>query len=323
MPSPSTSLALPRYDLGAAQEQFDLEMQNRGYVSQVVLPVFEAGLTASAYPVIPLDQLIAFATAKTGARASGAGYDRGNFTFTTATYATQEYGAEEPVDDKQAAIYGGMFNVEQVATRRCVERVLNKAEQRAVTALHDTAVITQTAAASVAWSSNDTAAPLDDYFTARDTIWAATGEKPNAIVMSWKKYNDLKECAQIIDRIKSNSNYNVLRGEITAALLALAFDVEQIIVSGTVKNTAKENQTAVIGSTWTDSKVLVAKLARTNDLTEVCLGRTFHYSADGSQPLGNVESYRDETVRADIIRVRHDVQEKVMYAPCGYLITGC
>lgn len=304
-------------------EQFDLEMQKKGYIGQRVLPVFEAGLTASAYPAIPLDQLVAYATAKTGARASGAGYDRSNFTFTTASYATQEYGAEEPVDDKQAAIYGGMFNCEQVATRRCVERVLNKAEQRAVTALHDTAVITQTAAAGVAWSLKNTAEPLTDYFTARDTIYLATGHKPNAIVMSWRKYNDLKECAQVIDRIKSNSNYNILRGEITAQMLALAFDVDQIIVAGAVKNSAKEGQTAVLASAWTDSKVLVAKLATTNDLTEVCLGRTFHYSADGSAPLGNVETYRDETVRADIVRVRHDVQEKVMYATCGYLITAC
>ncbi len=105
-------------------------------------------------------------------------------------------------------------------------------------------------------------------------------------------------------------------------MIASAFDVENVLVSGTAKNSAKEGQTATIASTWTDSKVLVARIATTNDLKEPCLGRTFHWAEDGSQPLGMIESYRDETVRSDIIRVRHEVAEKVIYPAAGYIITG-
>lgn len=322
MPSPSTTLALPRYDLGQAQERFDLAMQKRGYIAQRVLPIFNTAVVADSYPVIPLDQLMAPAQGDGGKRASGAGYGRSSFTFTTASYACQEYGWEEPVDDRQARIYGGLFNAEMVATARCVEKILNYAEQRAVAALHVTTGMAGNAAANVAWSSYATAQPLTDFATARDAIWAATGEWPNAIVMSRKKFNDLRECAQIIDRIKNNANYPVLRGEINEAMMAVAFDVDQVIVSGTAKNSAKEGQTASIASTWTDGNVLVAKLATSSDLQEIALGRTFHYSADGSQPLGYVETYRDETIRADIVRVRHDVQEKIEYAKCAYLITS-
>lgn len=297
-------------------------MQRKGYIGHRVLPLFDTAVHADSYPIIPVNQLMAPA-GNDGKRASGAGYGRSSFTFTTSSYACQEYGWEEPVDDRQARIYGGMFNAEVVSTKRCVERILNYAEQRAVTALHDTAVITQTAAANTAWSLPNTAQPLTDFATARDTIWAATGEWPNAIVMSRNKFNHLRECLQIIDRIKGNANYQVLRGEINEALMAIAFDVDQVIVSGTAKNSAKEGQTLSVASTWTDTKVLVAKIATGNDLQEVCLGRTFHYNGDGSQPLGYVESYRDESKRADIVRVRHDVQEKIEYAACGYLITAC
>ena len=35
-----------------------------------------------------------------------------------------------------------------------------------------------------------------------------------------------------------------------------------------------------------------------------------------------IETYRDETVRADITRVRHDVQEQILYTQMGHLLTN-
>jgi hypothetical protein len=44
------------------------------------------------------------------------------------------------------------------------------------------------------------------------------------------------------------------------------------------------------------------------DITEPCIGRTFLWTEDSpANPI--VESYRDETVRSDIVRVRHNVDE--------------
>jgi len=310
---------VPRLDLGGALEQFDLEMQRRGYVAQLLLPIFEVMESSGKYPTIPIAQLL---QSRTLTRNVEGGYSRSGFTFTENSYATTEYGTEEPVDDKEVKLYRNYFDVEMLATKRAVEALLNAAEVRAVTALTNTAVITQTAAANTAWSNAANAQPLTDFATARDAIWAATGQWCNAVVMSRNKFNQLKDCLQIIDRIKNNSNYQVQRGQITEAMIASAFDVDRVIVSGTAKNSAAEGQAATIASTWTDSKVLVAKLAVDNDLKTPCLGRTFHWSEDGSQPLGSIESYRDEKVRGDVIRVRHEVQEKVIYPELGYVITA-
>lgn len=308
---------MPRLDLGGALEQFDLEMQKRGYIAQRLMPIFNVGKSSGTYPVVTIAQLLQTRDLKRDARG---GYSRSGFTFGEDSYQTREYGTEEPIDDKEVELYGDYFSVELLSTMRAVEAVLNGAEQRMVTAL---TALSQTVAASVAWSNKNTAAPLDDFATARNAIWAATGIWPNAIAMSRNKFNHLIDCAQIIDRIKSNANYEVQRGEITESMVASAFDVDQVIVSGTAKNTAAEGQSAVVASTWTDGTVLVGKIATTNDVKEPCVGRTFHWSGDGSQPLGTIETYRDETVRGDVVRVRHQVQEKVMYAATGHLITGC
>lgn len=319
MPSPSSALAVTRLDLGGALERFDLEMQKRGYIASQVMPIFNTPSRSGEYPVIPIAELL---QQRDLGRSERGGYSRSSFKFDPATFSTKEYGTEEPVDDREVKLYTNYFDVELLSTMRAVEALLNGAEQRMVTALTDTGVITQTAAASIPWSNASNAAPLDDFATARDAIWAATGIWANAVVMSRNKFNQLKDCLQIVDRIKNNANYDVQRGQITEAMIASAFDVDKVIVSGTAKNSAKEGQTATIASTWTDTKVLVAKVATTNDLREPCIGRTFHWAEDGSQPLGTIETYRDETVRGDVVRVRHEVAEKVIYAKAGYLITA-
>ena len=47
-----------------------------------------------------------------------------------------------------------------------------------------------------------------------------------------------------------------------------------------------------------------------------------HHLLDGSSIGGTVESYRDENVRANIIRVRHDVDELVLYPQAGHLLSN-
>jgi hypothetical protein len=65
---------------------------------------------------------------------------------------------------------------------------------------------------------------------------------------------------------------------------------------------------------------MVCKVATGQDFREPCIGRTFHWAGDGSGIDGTIESYRDETVRGDVIRVRHDVDEIVLYKQAGHLL---
>jgi hypothetical protein len=67
---------------------------------------------------------------------------------------------------------------------------------------------------------------------------------------------------------------------------------------------------------------MVCRVATGLDIREACIGRTFHWSADGSSIGGTIEEYRDETVRSAIIRVRHDVDEVVMYPQAGHLLSN-
>jgi hypothetical protein len=141
--------------------------------------------------------------------------------------------------------------------------------------------------------------------------------------MSYQTFRLLRNCDEIIERIQSNgSGDRTLATDITVQQLAQVFDVPKIVVAGSSQNTAAEGQTAAFGQIWDRTKVWVGVTADSNDIRKPCVGRTFHWSQDGSSIAGTVESYRDETVRSDIIRVRHQVGEKILFPEAGYILTG-
>lgn len=319
MPAPTGSLATLRPDLAGGLMQWDIRAEQQGFIGYQCLPVIETAVQSGPFGKIPVAQLL---QSRTVTRAPGSAYSRGNFTFGTDTFACQEYGAEEAIDDREAAMYANYFDAELISTFRAYDAVMRAAEIRIAALLQDTATYAD-AAASVAWSTAATAVPITDVETGVQNIWAASGVWPNAICMTRKTFRNLRNVAQIIDRVKYSGLYDPTPAKITPQAIANAFDLEHVLIAGSAKNSATEGQTASLGSLWTDSKVTIFRIAETQDLREPCVGRAFHWAADGSAIGGTVETYRDETVRGDVVRCRHDVHEKILYPELGYIVTGC
>lgn len=319
MPVPSSSLATLRPDLAESFIEFDLEQNIRGFVWDQLLPVFSAAKASGNFGRIPVEQLLQQRDTK---RAPGSGYSRGNWTFTPDTYATQEYGAEEPIDDNEAKMYSDYFNAEQISALRARNVVLTAAEQRVITALLNTGTFAN-GAASVVWTNSASAVPMTDVETAINAIYDASGLWPDTMGMSYKTFRVLRNCDQILDRVAASGAGDKIRPtDITVAQLAAVFDIPKIVVAGASKNSANEGQSVTFAQMWDTTKVFIGRTASGNDFREPCVGRTFHWAEDGSSIAGTVETYRDEPKRADIVRVRHQVAEKILYAEAGHIITG-
>lgn len=319
MPSPSTSLATLRPDISGSFTEFDVEQNINGFVWDKLMPAFPVAQASGNFGIIPVEQLLASRDTK---RAPGSGYARGKFTFKPGTFATVENGAEEPIDDNEAAMYRDYFDAEVVSALRARWAVLSNAEKRVLDQLLDTSVFSN-AAAAVNWDTPATAKPIDDVEAAVTAIYDASGIWPDTIGLSRKTFRLLRNCDQIIERIASSGAGSPTKAtDITEAMLSAVFDLPKLVVAGSTQNTAGEGQDAVLSQMWDQSKVFVGKTSDSNDFREPCVGRTFHWDADGGQIAGTVETYRDETVRADIARVRHQTDEKVLYPEAGYVITG-
>jgi hypothetical protein len=324
MPSPSSSLATLRPDLATFFE-YDLEAERNGYVASRVLPVMDVASQAGNFGKIPLAQLLQERDTK---RSPGSGYARGKWTFDKATYACEEHGAEEPVDDREAKMYAEYFEAEGVSTMRAFSAVLRNAELRAADLLFNATTWSGgslTTAITNEWDSNHTtdAVPIDDVEAAVNKVYDGSGLWPNALIINRKVFRNLRNLDQIIERINSEGAGNASKpSDISAAMLAQLFDLDFVIIAGNTRNTATEGQAATPGQIWDSEYAMVARIAVSNDMREPCVGRTFHWSQDGSSIGGTVESYRDEVVRGDVIRVRHDVDEIVLYKEAAHLLSN-
>lgn len=323
MGRPSSSLATLRPDLAGGFVQFDLEASRRGFIWQRILPVLEVDLAADTFGKIKLESLLRNVETR---RASRSGYQRGEWEFETDSYATIEHGWEEPIDDNEARRYRHYFDFEQIAAARAYDAVLRHAERRVAELLFNTTTYTGatlTTAVDDEWDDLTNADPVADIDAAKEKVWELTGQKANVLVINDKVFRSLRKCENVIDKIHSEgAGSSIAQGNVTAATLATVFDIDYILIGDGPQNTANPGQSRSLSRIWSDDYAWVGKVAVSNDLQEACIGRTFHWSEDGSQIMGAVETYRDETIRSDIVRVRNQTDEKILYKECGHLLSN-
>jgi hypothetical protein len=329
MPTPNEALSTLRPDLGGSFEDFDLEMNRLGFIAYRVLPVMEVQRASGTFGRIPLAQLLKKADVK---RHSRSGYPRGDWEFEQESFATLEYGFEEPVDNRDTALYADFFDAEMVSAGLARDQVLRAAEERVAALIFNTttwtgASLTTAVAAGKEWGTTATTAanatPIDDVEAAVVKVYDGTGMWPNSLIINRKVFRRLRNCDQIIDRIASQGAGSPTKpSDITAQMLAAVFDLDQVLVAGGSNNSANEGQTATPAQIWDSEYAMVARLATTNNIKEPCLGRAFHWGQDGSTIGGTMETYDDPKLRGEVVRCRHDVHEKVIAAAFGHLISN-
>lgn len=319
MPTPTSTLATQRPDLAASFEEYDLEASRSGFIGHQILPTMEVAQQAGSFGKIPIEALLANRETR---RAPGTGYSRGDWEFETDSYATEEHGAEEPVDDREAAMYRNYFDAEQFAAARAKDVVLRNAERRIADSIFNTTTWSggNKTALTNEWDDLTNATPITDVEAAARKVWDGSGLWPNALIINKHVFRNLRRCAQIVDLLKYNGIVDVRPSKITPAMIASILDLDYVLVGDAAKNTAKKGQAATIGKVWSDEFAMVCRICTSGDIREPGLGRTFYFTGDDADVDGRVESYRDEVVRSWVMRFRHDVQEKLLYTACGHLL---
>lgn len=299
-------------------EEFDLMMDAEGFIGHRVLAFVDVAKQSGNFGKIPIEQLL---QAKETRRAPGSSYGRGNWKFEPASYATEEHGWEEPVDDRESEMYRDYFDAETISMYRAQRVIIENQEKRvAAMVFNATTYSSQLTNVTNEWDDASNATPITDVEAAAQACWSRSGLWPNAMVLNRKVFRNLRNCAQIIDRLKYQGFQDVRAEKITAAALAQVFDIPNVMIAGGAKNTANEGATLSISSIWSDEYCWIGRVAESADFREPCVGRLFHWGADGSQERGLVETYREEQSRSEIVRVRHDVDEVELLTACNQLL---
>lgn len=140
-------------------------------------------------------------------------------------------------------------DVDVIATRTLMQKLLIRRDRMFVSTFMTAGLwgTTVTAAAGgtpgtavpAPWSDDANSDPFTDIAVAQTTILQNTGFDANCLVLAYPVYQALRKHPLVIDRIKyTNPAY---AGTITPQLLAEAFDIERVLVSKAVYNSAAEN----------------------------------------------------------------------------------
>ena len=220
------------------------------------------------------------------------------FNLTTQTYSANVYALHKDIGAQVRANADPAIDIDVTTTRSLMQKLLIKRDRIFVSKFMTTGLwtggtsgtdIVGTAGGTPGtttppkWSDDANGDPFTDIATQQASILTNTGFWPNVLVLGFNVYNALKKHPLVIDRIKYTSQPDAKN--VTPGLLAALFDVDEVIVSKAVYNSAAEGLSAsnafVLGN-----HALLAYKAKAPTLNEPSAGYLFAWQ--GFTGLNNI-----------------------------------
>ena len=251
-------------------------------------------------------------------RAPGENTKRVQFGYSNGNYALVDYGLEGqvPIEVMQEgmAVPGidhGAMAVRKVSAIMAL-RLEKQAADIARTAASYAAANKNTAlTGTTLWSDLSASDPIANIETAKDAVRAATGKRPNTIVMGAAVMKSLRQHSKVIDRIKYTG-----RDVPTPELLAALFGVQRVLVGDAIySNDAGTALTDVWGK---DVVVAYTELGSIADMGAPSYGYT--YTLNGYPQVE--EPYYDRNTKSWVYPVTRAEAPVLASASAGYLITN-
>ncbi|WP_285906841.1 hypothetical protein [Pseudodesulfovibrio pelocollis] len=300
-----------------------------GFIASRVAPYFPVSAQAADFPVLPAKYAF---NAEEVHRAPGAAYKRSGGQFEAGHYSCRERGHEHPLDARFRAIYSSIIDMEAAGLNQCTNIVLRAYEIETAAKLQKPGNFL-TGAASAKWSLPDDADPKADIKAARE-IGRRKGVFYNTLIIAWPTYNNLCACKKVQDAVYAIFPDARKTGTIDISHLETYLEI-RIELAGALVNGSNRAKNPALEDIWSDAVATLACVAAEgSDIVEPSIARTFKWN-EGSSEEYVVEDYWDETVRATILRVRHDIDVRLLKSydddgnvlsdiskNCGYVFTG-
>ena len=255
-------------------------------------------------------------------RAPGAPFERLSFGLTSATFRTQSFGVEIPIDDDLAAESQTPMQLSRLATIRGMREIMVRREVRVAAACFVTGVWTSetTIAGGSEW---DAAAgdALGNIWTCKRQVLLDSGQDANAAILGYDTFRVAVQNGDLQSLMPDAQRVGQLTELQLAANLREAFEVETLMIGRSVRVTSREGATEVAGFTWTDNALFYHKGEGAEGDGSPGAFAQFASTSGGSPTV--VETYRDEGILSDVVRVRENRDEVVVDPDQGHLLINC
>jgi len=318
----SNTAAVFRADLtGALVEQASAWETN--LIGTKVAPVINVEAKTGLYPVFNLAAGNLLRN-EVKARAPYTAFPRGTRAFDQDTYATQEYGYEEAVDDTIAKDMSRFFAAEQLSAKLAMRKVSLAHEVRVATALFNTTNFGSATNSDTAYTIANIAT-FDvglDVEKALDRL-RADGESTNdaVAVMSTNVFTRIKASTKLQNRLRGIGVSNDTILNVSEQAVAEALGLKAVYVGRAYYDASNEGQAYSSSAIWNNTYVWVGNVGSAGNVMNMFGGGalfTLNWGQYGP-PLA-VETYRDEKITSDIVRSKQHVTEKVVNTNAGDLI---
>lgn len=286
---------------------------DRGYIAHRVFPVVPVSKRSDKYFIYPKGEWFRDEAKKRAPSTESAG---GDYTVSTDNYNCDDYAIHKDVDDQMRANYDNPLSPDREAVLFVTQRLLLRREKAFISDFLKTGV----------WATDKVGTTdfvkFDDYTTsdprtvikdARATILSSTGFKPNTLVLGYETKDALVDHPDIVDRIKYTSSQSV-----TPELLAKQFEVDRVLVSEGIENTAKEGAAASMGFTFAKGMWL-GYVNPDPGLYSPSAGYTFSwdYAPVGKGTGMMIRRFRMEHLRSDRVEGELAFDDKLVGADLG------
>lgn len=296
-----------RPDLGVVVNEY-WESRKSGFIGLEVMPPYPVFDASGTFPVIPAEVMLKIPDTKRGSRSA---YNRSNWEYEDGKYSCSEHGHEEPSSDRERKVLDRRAPglADSVATMRGLRIIDAAQEQRVANKLFNSTNFTVHAVTNE-WDDYTNGTPVSDTNDGVVAFRSQCGMLPDALVLSWTAFKNARRCAEVVSQLKYTFP-GLDINKITAEQLASVLDVPRILVGNVVYDSADMGQAKSITDIWSNEYAALVKISKGEDLAVPGVGRTFIFAQDtADMPI--VESYREEQIRSDVFRVRHDVDERLI-----------
>lgn len=304
---PKKGTTVYRPDLGVAVIEAGTN-PTAGTIGLKVMPPYTTPDETDTFLVVPMEAMM---TIENVDRKDRGAYNRSDWDYENGLYKTIEKGHEEPIDDNEYARLERRMPglADEITTMRAMGIITRAQEKRIADKVMDANAFTVTDV-STAFDVFADATPVSDFNDAKSDYRKQCGMLPNCAVMSWNTRQNITQCAQIINRLLYTFP-GIDLNQITDEQLARILDIPQVLVGNIMYNSADKGQTRSLSDIWSDDYICLTRVSASEDLADPCIGRTFVWTEDNSEnPI--VETYREEQIRSDVYRVRHQVDERLI-----------
>ena len=247
-------------------------------------------------------------------RAPGGVFERAGYGVETATYAVQLWGLEHPVPDENKANSQLPLDLERIGLSWLAQQSLIRKERAWAADFMAASVWDNTDNNSVTdWDDFTAGDPANDIQTGLRTVSGNTGYLPNMLIVGEIVNQALMLHPDMIDRIKhvQAATAATMQGAIPGIL-----GVEQYLVAMGFYNSANEAQSASYSAIIDDDALLIYSNPGAGVMGATA-GKTFSWAGGGG--TGSIVTYRDQSVKSDILQLSEAWDQKVVAADLGYI----